>query len=48
VIPLFARTDGAPLLGVLDLDSPKLARFDEEDRRGLEALAAILSNSLGI
>ncbi len=50
VIPLFtqsARTDGAYLLGVLDLDSPKLARFDEEDRRGLEALAAILTNSLG-
>jgi GAF domain-containing protein len=24
--------------GVLDLDSPKLARFDDEDARGLEAL----------
>ena len=49
VIPLFtqsARTDGAYLLGVLDLDSPKLSRFDEEDRRGLEALAAILTQSL--
>jgi L-methionine (R)-S-oxide reductase len=49
VIPLFtrsARTEGAYLLGVLDLDSPKLARFDEEDRRGLEALAAILTRSL--
>src|SRR5690349_11327729 len=44
VIPLF--TQGAQLLGVLDLDSPKLARFDEEDRRGLEALAAILMGSL--
>jgi len=51
VIPLFtqsARTDGAYLLGVLDLDSPKLNRFDEEDRRGLEALAAILTGSLTI
>ena len=49
VVPLFtqsARTDGAYLLGVLDLDSPKLARFDDEDRRGLEALAAILTGSL--
>jgi GAF domain-containing protein len=49
VIPLFtrsARTDGASLLGVLDLDSPKLNRFDEDDRRGLEALAAILTGSL--
>jgi GAF domain-containing protein len=29
------------MLGVLDLDSPKLARFDAEDARGLEALVAI-------
>ena len=36
VVPLIK---GGELLGVLDLDSPKLARFDEEDRRGLEALA---------
>jgi GAF domain-containing protein len=51
VIPLFtssARTEGAYLLGVLDLDSPKLNRFDEEDRRGLEALATILTGSLTI
>lgn len=38
VVPLLR---GAQLLGVLDLDSPKLARFDDQDRRGLEALAAI-------
>ena len=25
-------------IGVLDVDSPKLARFDQEDRAGLEAL----------
>jgi len=29
------------LLGVLDVDSPEPARFDDADRRGLEALAAI-------
>ena len=37
VVPLLR--DGE-LLGVLDLDSPKLARFDDDDRAGLEALAA--------
>lgn len=26
------------VLGVLDLDSPRLARFDDEDARGLEAI----------
>lgn len=29
------------ILGVLDLDSPKLARFDAEDQAGIETLAAI-------
>jgi L-methionine (R)-S-oxide reductase len=29
------------LIGVLDIDSPKLARFDEEDQSGFEALAAL-------
>lgn len=28
------------VLGVLDLDSPRLARFDEDDARGLEAVVA--------
>jgi L-methionine (R)-S-oxide reductase len=49
VIPLMgrsARTVGDYLLGVLDLDSPRLDRFDEDDRRGLEALAAVLMKSL--
>jgi len=31
---------GGRVIGVLDLDSPRLARFTEEDARGLEALAA--------
>ncbi len=38
VIPLI---QGDLLLGVLDIDSPVLARFDEADRRGLERLAAV-------
>ncbi|MGH8433874.1 MAG: GAF domain-containing protein [Pseudomonas sp.] len=38
VIPLVK--DGR-LIGVLDLDSPKLARFSEADQRGVEQLAAI-------
>jgi L-methionine (R)-S-oxide reductase len=33
------------LLGVLDLDSPKLSRFDHEDRDGLQAAANLLLNS---
>ena len=39
VVPLVR---GERLIGVLDLDSPKLARFDAEDGRGLEAFAARL------
>jgi L-methionine (R)-S-oxide reductase len=38
VVPLISGTD---LLGVLDLDSPRIARFDSGDARGLERLAAI-------
>jgi GAF domain-containing protein len=30
------------LLGVLDLDSPLLARFDKQDQQGLEAIVSIL------
>jgi GAF domain-containing protein len=33
------------VLGVLDLDSPNLARFDDDDARGLEALAALFLES---
>ena len=35
VVPII---HGAKVAGVLDLDSPKLARFDEADARGLEAI----------
>ena len=38
VVPLLK---GGELLGVLDLDSPSVGRFDEEDARGLEALAGV-------
>ncbi len=39
VIPLI---QSGALLGVLDLDSPRPERFDEEDARGLNALTAQL------
>lgn len=41
VVPL---TSGLELLGVLDLDSPRLGRFDEEDRRGMEAIARVVGD----
>lgn len=37
VVPLIV---GDRVIGVLDIDSPKLARFDLDDKRGFEALAA--------
>ena len=43
VVPLLA---GSRLIGVLDLDSPDLARFDAEDRAGCEMLAAIVVRHL--
>jgi L-methionine (R)-S-oxide reductase len=43
VVPLY---DGDQLIGVWDVDSPKLARFDEDDRVGMERLAAIFMDSL--
>ncbi|MEQ4576422.1 MAG: GAF domain-containing protein [Gammaproteobacteria bacterium] len=43
VVPLVK--DGA-LIGVLDLDSPELARFDEEDQHGLEAVAQAFVDAL--
>jgi L-methionine (R)-S-oxide reductase len=43
VVPLF---EGDALVGVFDLDSPILDRFDAEDQRGLEAIAALFLESL--
>jgi GAF domain-containing protein len=34
------------LVGVLDVDSPSLNRFDDEDREGLESLAAFFLSTL--
>ena len=42
VLPLIR--DGA-LLGVLDIDSPLVGRFDEADRTGLEAVAQLLAEN---
>ncbi len=33
------------MLGVLDIDSPVLSRFDEQDKQGLEHFVTILENS---
>jgi GAF domain-containing protein len=43
VVPIVR--EGA-VLGVIDLDSPEPARFDEEDARGCEALAALLAHRI--
>jgi len=44
VVPLVHNGD---LVGVFDLDSPSLARFDAEDQAGLEAIAAVFVEALG-
>ena len=43
VVPLF---DGDKLIGVWDVDSPEVARFDDEDRVGMERLANLYVESL--
>ena len=45
VVPL-VRFDR--VIGVMDVDSPSLSRFDEDDRRGLEALAEVFLNATDI
>jgi L-methionine (R)-S-oxide reductase len=42
VVPLIK---GGRLLGVLDIDSPQIARFDQEDGVGLNAAATLLVQS---
>ena len=43
VVPV---TRGGAVIAVIDLDSPRLARFDAEDAAGIEALAAALADRL--
>ncbi|GAB2567944.1 GAF domain-containing protein [Dyella jejuensis] len=44
VVPL-VKADGS-LLGVWDVDSPSVGRFDEEDRAGMEALCAVFMQAV--
>ena len=43
VVPILFQSR---LLAVLDLDSPRPARFDEEDQRGFEAICALIAPRL--
>jgi L-methionine (R)-S-oxide reductase len=43
VVPLIV---GERLVGVLDIDSPRIARFDQGDAEGLEQLARVFLTSL--
>lgn len=43
VVPLLR---GDELIGVLDLDSPRTHRFDDDDQRGIEAIANAFVESL--
>jgi L-methionine (R)-S-oxide reductase len=46
VVPLLR---GDELLGVLDIDSPSVGRFDDADRRGIERLATLfIASSLDV
>ena len=44
VLPLL--TKNSHLIGVLDVDSPELARFDAEDEAGLSIIAEIMAAKL--
>lgn len=43
VVPVLRK---GGVVAVIDLDSPSPARFDEEDRTGIEALAALLAGRI--
>ena len=43
VVPVIRNGD---VVAVIDLDSPSKARFDEEDRAGIERVAAIISERI--
>ncbi|WRH77001.1 MAG: GAF domain-containing protein [Sphingobium sp.] len=44
VVPILR---GSAVIAVIDLDSPRPARFDEEDAQGIEALARLLADRIG-
>ena len=44
VVPLFDKC--GEVVGVLDIDSPVLSRFDENDRLGLEEFAKIIEEEI--
>ena len=44
VVPLLR---GDELIGVFDIDSPKIGRFDADDQAGLEAIARVFVEALG-
>ncbi len=46
VVPLIGADPGRELIGVLDLDSPRTSRFNDEDRLGLERIARIYLDSI--
>jgi GAF domain-containing protein len=39
--------DRGRLIGVLDLDSPRLGRFDDTDARGIESLVEVFVRAVG-
>lgn len=43
VVPIHA---GGKVVGVLDIDSPSIGRFDDADKKGLEAFVAILETEM--
>lgn len=44
VVPIISN---GRLIGVLDLDSPQLGRFDDDDRAGLESVVEVFVAALG-
>ena len=44
VVPLFGKN--GEVVGVLDIDSPLIGRFDESDREGLELLSRIIEEKV--
>jgi GAF domain-containing protein len=44
VVPML--TDDSHLIGVLDVDSPELDRFDAEDEAGLKIIAGIMARKI--